>query len=576
MKRQCLNLMVLALITLLSACDKSSSYQVTHLPFKADEESRWGLIDFKGNPLIEDEFDLPPSPVVEDRFYVQNSDGLYEFYTAEKKFKKIGKEYVSVGIFQDGLAPVVEKDQPISYIRPDGSVAFTLDRYNDELIVRASTFQDGRAVFMTKSEKCGYINKTGKVVIEPKYDLASLFGNRNALVVTDKEWSLINLDGKELFKLKESERMLSLPWQGAIIYAEKQNDKYGLLDQKGEKILKASNKYNGLITTYNNSFIFKDSHYKFGLIDRKGNVLIRAKYDNLIPTEDVLIYRADEKSGLVSYTGEKLCGAIYDDIIPFSDNQEYTYAKDGDEWILIDKKGVDMKKGEYNRIEKDYSIINKQAAIENSVWPNLHDGALVVKSDYLDVQAEVDDMLTVIHTTDGSLDKLSFNTKSNEFAYLYNKEYTVGDLINKNAMETTLKRDILYDMEIEAIFNENVIAPNYKRVWKDSYWGKGHWENEIEGYGYNEAAQIDKLILHIKLKDKFKQKKDEVHQAIRDWFEVRGFSWSDNQTEGNSQHSYWSNRSESVHAIMNYYRDENYIRIVITKYDIRHYGTIYW
>ena len=128
MKRQCLNLMVLALITLLSACEKSSTYEATHLPYQADEESRWGLIDWEGNPLIEDEFEEIPSPVVEGRFYVKNRDDLYEFYTAEKKFKKIGGEYISVGVFHDGLAPVVEPNQPISYIHLDGTIAFKLDR----------------------------------------------------------------------------------------------------------------------------------------------------------------------------------------------------------------------------------------------------------------------------------------------------------------------------------------------------------------------------------------------------------------------------------------------------------------
>ncbi|MGM9797707.1 MAG: WG repeat-containing protein [Parabacteroides sp.] len=567
MKRQCLNLMVLALITLLSACDKSSSYQVTHLPFKADEDSRWGLIDFKGNPLIEDEFEEQPSPVVEDRFYVKNADGLYEFYTAEKKFKKIGGEYIRVGIFHDGLAPVVEKDQPISYIRPDGSVAFTLDRYNDELIVQATVFQEGRAAFETKSGKWGYIDNTGKVVIEPKYDFASLFWDKNAIVLTtNKEWSLISIEGKELFKPKEDDQIISLPWQGSIIYSEERNgdNYYGLLDQKGEKVIKASTKYGGLLHAYRNMFVFNDSHYKCGLIDRKGTVLIRAKYDGLIPTEDVLIFKENDKYGLLSYEGEKICSAIYEYIIPFVDNQDYTYVLEGNDWILIDKKGTDVRKGEYNRITYDYCIINKRSIIESSAKPYLHHSTLMVQSDYLDVQAEVDDMLTVIHN-DGSLDKLSYNTKSNEFAQLYDKDYKVNDLKDQSSMGTLTKIADLYKTWVIANFNGTVITPNYKRVWKDSYWGSGHWENEIDGYSYNDDARIEKFILHIELQGKFINRKEEVHQAIHNWFEARGYTFASKETADDVLSSYWIKNTPSVHAGIHYYNDNNYFRIAISK-----------
>lgn len=571
MKRQCLNLMVLALITLLSACNKSSSYQVTHIPFKADEDSRWGLIDFKGNPLIEDEFEEQPSSVVEDRFYVKNGNGLYEFYTAEKKFKKIGGEYVSVGVFHDGLAPVVEKDQPISYIRPDGSVAFTLDRYNDELIVQATVFQEGRAAFETKSGKWGYIDNTGKVVIEPKYDFASLFWDKKAVVINNiesedhKEMLLVNLEGNEIFKLRDG-NIQCLPWQTRVIYSEKRdgNDYYGLLDQNGEKLLKASTKYNALIPAYNNSYVFQDLHNKCGLIDRTGSVLIRAKYDHLIPTQNVLIYEENNKYGLLSYEGEKLCSAIYESIIPFTDNQDYTYAQDGNDWILIDQKGIDIRKGEYNRIAYDYCIINKQGRIVCSIMPYFYTGYLIVQSDYLDVQAEVDDMLSVIHT-DGSLDKLSYNTKSNEFAQLYDKDYKVNDLKDKTEMETLTKIADLYKTWVTASFNGNVITPNYKRVWKDSYWGRGHWENEVEGYSYNDYAKIDKFILYIELQDKFVQKKDDVHQAIRNWFEARGYSLSSNKTDDNVQRSYWIKQSPSVHVGIHYCNEDNYISIAISK-----------
>ncbi|WP_455623648.1 hypothetical protein [Parabacteroides sp.] len=75
---------LLAFAIIMSACNQNSSKnEETHIPFKSEKDSRWGLIDWEGNPLIEDEFDEKPSVVTEGRFYVKNSDGLFEFYSAE-------------------------------------------------------------------------------------------------------------------------------------------------------------------------------------------------------------------------------------------------------------------------------------------------------------------------------------------------------------------------------------------------------------------------------------------------------------------------------------------------------------
>ena len=569
MKRQCLNLMVLALITLLSACEKSSTYEVTHLPYQADEESRWGLIDWEGNPLIEDEFEEIPSPVVEGRFYVKNRDDLYEFYTAEKKFKKIGGEYISVGVFHDGLAPVVEPNQPISYIHLDGTIAFKLDRYKDELIIQATVFQDGRAAFMTQSGKRGYIDKTGKVVIEPKYDSASLFCGKTALVydIEAGQSLLINLENKELLKGKDNQILSSLPWHGTIIYTSERegNTEQGVLNQKGEIILKSSSKYKGLKHAYHNSFVFTDSHDKIGLVDAKGTVLIRSKYDLLIPTEDVLIYKENGKFGIISYSGEKKCNAIYEEIIPFADHHDFTYAKDGDDWIIIDKNGADMRKGVFSSVMTGHYSTNEGSTISLSKLSLLSEFiGLIVSSDYLDVQAEVDKMLSVIHT-DGSIDKLSYNTTSRQFAQLYDKDYTVDDLKNKTRMEILTKREDLYKTWVFADFNDNVISPRYKRVWKDSYWGGGHWENEIEGYDYNYTAKIESFSLIIELQNKFQKQNDEVHQAVCNWFEARSYSFFAKNSEDNVQHSFWIKNSPSVHAGIHYSKNDNYIRIDIGK-----------
>ncbi len=63
-------------------------------------------------------------------FFVQNTDGPYEYYTAEKKPQRIGdKAYANAGYFIEDVAPVAEPERHISFIRRDGTQAFMLDYY---------------------------------------------------------------------------------------------------------------------------------------------------------------------------------------------------------------------------------------------------------------------------------------------------------------------------------------------------------------------------------------------------------------------------------------------------------------
>lgn len=521
---------LIVLMVFMSACDQNSSkYEVTYIPYKADKDSRWGLIDWEGNPLIEDEFEKEPSAVIDNRFYVGNSDGLYEFYSAEKKFKKIGKEYVRVGVFHDGLAPVVEKDQPVSFIRSDGTVAFTFDSYKDETVQAVSIFQEERALFLTESGKYGYIDTNGNVVIEPIYDNASLFYNNTAHVYKAQnekngEAFMINKNGKECFKVNPDYSIISLPFEHKIIYSEKINKEnaYGFLNEQGEKTLKASTKYGCIMPFCNNFAVFSNKSREYGLMDKEGNIIIRAKFSDLITSKDVLLYKENNKWGIISYEGEKICDAIYNDIIPFQSNNKYTYALDNKEWILIDKNGKDMHK---NSIHDISGVINMEVPISiintKSCLPSLY--GLLVESDYVDVQAEVDKVVKLIKE-DGSIDKLTYETKPNGFANIYNKNYKGSDLQGKTELHTTLKAERFIKPSLYVKFNTNVIVPNYERKWKESYWGKGHWENEISGYSYNDNAKIKSFFLLLEPTGKLIDRKQDMFDAVCRWMETKGYA----------------------------------------------------
>lgn len=525
------------LAVVLFACDNNMSTEVSYIPYKAEKDSKWGLIDFAGKPLIIDEFSEQPSFVTENRFYVKNSDGLYEFYTAEKKFKKIGKEYVHVGSFHNGLAPAVEPNKSVSYINHDGTIAFDLSSYKGETIVAASEFSDGMACFKTESGKFGYINTAGEVTIEPIYSLVSGFYDGLAWVYKAQNESygesfLIDKKGKIVFKVNPDYTILYIANKNEIVYAEKidEQDACGILNGKGEPILKASKKYDFIFPADKKHFVYVHNG-EYGLVDIKGNVKIRAKYSELLPMRNLLLYSANDKKGLLSYEGDKIGDELYENILPFPNNSKYTYALDNKEWIVIDRKGKEVNKGSFYDIRYDYMLDRNLNLISISSLLN----TLLIESDYVDIQAEVDAFMRLLNN-DGSVDKLTYNTTPEDFARIYNIDYKVSDLKDEKTMTVAKDKERFVHPYIRAVYNETVIVPQYEREWKESYWGTGYWQKVISGYKYNPFAVIDKFILYIELKGKLKERKQEVFNALTFWMETRGFT---KLSENESESIYW-------------------------------------
>jgi len=105
---------------------------IQYLPFQAEEGGGWGLISPDGEVLFADEFKEQPTIATNDRFFVKNSDGLWEMYTATEKPQKVGDEYVSICTFARGcdVTPAVRKDKGVEFIDKDGNVKFKFDEVN--------------------------------------------------------------------------------------------------------------------------------------------------------------------------------------------------------------------------------------------------------------------------------------------------------------------------------------------------------------------------------------------------------------------------------------------------------------
>lgn len=409
MKKQFYQLFLLgAIITATTSCKTKSSFpEISHIPFKEFSSDHFGMIGIDGTILFENEFKRRPSVVVNGVFIAINGDGNKEYFTAKNTPQPINDRlYVDGGYYTEGVIPVVEAGQGITFIKKNGDVAFTLKEYNGESIVAVNAyFTDGRCLFKTENNKYGYIDTKGKVVIKPTYLYAAPF-NEGVAVVGDNpenstneiseatDFKIINTEGKTIAKLK----------------AEKTKDKYiksymfsdGLLffrgkvfDKKGELAFRVPAKVDQIFPYYNGHAFFLDENGKYGLIDKKGEITIRAKYKfpGRIIGDRVFFYTDNDKTECVNFSGERILD-FDSPVFPMTKSRSFIY--ENEEYYFIDKSGNSIDQSSYY----DLSIPeNSEFYIPHNLFLaflDSWDAILWVNSDYLDADAAVTSILEAL------------------------------------------------------------------------------------------------------------------------------------------------------------------------------------
>lgn len=492
------NLFLLCMtIFLLSACSHKEE-KVSYLAFKADAKDRWGLIDQEGKVLFENEFQEEPVAIMNGRFFVKNNTGMYECYTVEEKPRKVGKEYVSIQPFIEDVTPVVEKNQPISFIDKDGKTVCTFDKYENKAVMEITNFSEGLAVFQTEDDLYGYVDTKGQVVIKPQYAIASIF-QENIALVTDKNEKTFAIDrkGQKLFDINTSQMIFFQPYyNGMLVFYTKDKSEPGCLDNKGEKVIKASSKFSIIDAFEGDVAPVKEGEY-WGFINKKGEILIRAKYQsvNYYNSEFACVMDKD-KWGIIDYNGETLCDFEYDEIMPFY-NGKYAYARNHDYYVLIDKTGKEVNK-------KEYSLIREYRA----------PGELI-ESDYLDYEGVLRKELNISMTgVDGvsfsDTPEIVYNNKDGN----HSKEYFRGN--NYIFYEKDTK---YFKLIIASFFPEEVVTPIKERV----NYGWGFYDEEIKGYNFNNKQTITSIGVYIAGKGKANEEYVNIINAIEQIFIHFGF-----------------------------------------------------
>lgn len=463
----------------LSSCGNTDVVNIEALPFKADSDDRWGLIDWDGNIIIEDEFKDRPSCVKEGRFYVKNSDGEYEFYIADKELQQIGETYVDAAHFNEGLAPTVKKNEHIKYINTDGKTVFELTTTNDgKEITQAYEFSEGRALFYTEDNKYGFINTKGEIVIPAKYNFAQSFVDGYAIVATvesdDKKGEviktfLIDKDGKVRLTVSDKMQIMGIPQNGKIpFYYNKDEEKgeraIGFIDFDGNVVMEPNKKFITAQPFFFGYSTVANSDYEFGLIDEDGKIVIRPKYQSIYQLDsDCFLYRDDNEWGIMNYDGEIILRPDYPEVITFQ-GMNHIFAYDGDSWSIIDKKGEEISKDSYDVIE---------VGIDKTY----------VESDFVDMAAEVKKAMSII--SDKGFDKATFSITPERMAQLYGQSADELSYTYNISSDISLGRNL--NATILAEYPVSITEPVYEEVVEQGYYGN-YTTNRLAGYRFRDMT----------------------------------------------------------------------------------------
>lgn len=233
---------------------------------------------------------------------------------------------------------------------------FELD-YPEELVYQYFAMYSG--------DKAGVIDRTGKLLIEPKYqDIYIPNQSKDVFFVYDDDdnYKILNKDGKELFTNFDEVSCLETSEPTELVFEKnvlryKENNMYGLIDLEGNKITEAIyEKVSSLANKPGNMAVKKDG--LTGVVNSKGEEIIPIKY-NTITGDDfcleaygyalsgyVISLKTDTgiMYGYIDYSGEEILKPEYETI-----SRVLEYDDKDDIYLVVRNNG---KKGVFKNGKK--------------------------------------------------------------------------------------------------------------------------------------------------------------------------------------------------------------------------------
>ncbi|WP_127499475.1 WG repeat-containing protein [Paenibacillus glycanilyticus] len=245
---------------------------------KTTSGTRWGYINGIGTMVIPPRFDRAEDFQTNGLAIVSADNGNGLINTTGAYF--VRPVYSFIAPFSEGRAVVIDDKGKYKLLNDSGAIV-TSNGYS-----YMADMHDGRAMVNNQLEGgktvYGYIDRSGKEVIPLRYEDATDFSDRHAVVkIKDNVYALIRHDGS-----KEAEYhfpFVGVLGDGLLPFQQTANGKYGYINEKGTVKIQP---------TYSTAFPFQngraivnnaeDFAAEYGVIDTKGNLVIQTIYNDIM------------------------------------------------------------------------------------------------------------------------------------------------------------------------------------------------------------------------------------------------------------------------------------------------------
>jgi hypothetical protein len=274
-----------------------------------------------------------------------------------------------------------ESEQEIFPFEQDAKFGFFNSK--GEIVIKpqfelASVFNEGIAVVITSEKgEYRYINEEGKFIFDAKYSMATMFNEGKAIVTvkSDDPPTVIDKDGKTLFTLKGAADLRNFNNDlAAFEMVQDSISSWGFVNVKGEKVIKAQ--YSEVKDFYEGKSAVKNKEEKCGYIDKTGKLIIDFQFDDALDFEKgkAVVY-IEDKAGVINSEGKFIIKPQYQSIVIDGDN---FLVQQNDKYGWCDKTGKFFVKPQYewasgffnsdlalvkNENENGYGYINKKGEI---------------------------------------------------------------------------------------------------------------------------------------------------------------------------------------------------------------------
>lgn len=302
-------MIIISLKNILTTEDDTNDVSILTTYISVLENNKWGVIDNKGNKVIETNYD--EMIIVPDK----NKDIFICTYDVDYNTENFKTKVLN----KDGKEILTEYNLVQAIENTDGN----------------NVWYENNVLKFEENGKFGLINFDGKEILSPEYDnIYALTGLEKSLIIEkDGKKGLVNTSMGEIIIPVEYADITNLDENYEAGYIVKNDsNKYGIISADKSKIL--DTKYDEIRKVSGNGYYVVVENGALEVIDKSGNIILNSGFDSIesINVDNFIITKSG-KYGMINKSGEEVIKPEYD-ILKFAFSNTFIAQKDGKYGII--------------------------------------------------------------------------------------------------------------------------------------------------------------------------------------------------------------------------------------------------